>query len=72
MNALSASSDEVVACSIGASNFWIDCSDSPSRARISEAAPPSVASTVSREAASFCTDARLSPEAALIAFSVRT
>ena len=45
VKALSASSDEVVARSIGASYFWIEASDSPSFARRRADAWPSAFST---------------------------
>ena len=59
--AFSASSEEVVACSIGASYLSMVRSDSPSLSRSFEAAVPRDFSTVSLLSASTCSRAITSP-----------
>ena len=67
LNALSASSDDVVACVIGTSNFSIVASDSPSLRRSRDAESPSVFNTCSRSGASACSLATDAPDWQLIA-----
>src|SRR6476620_9544301 len=61
LKALSASSEEVVASSTGASNFCTEASDSPSLPRKFEAALPTAPSTCSFLSAWTCSRAKLSP-----------
>ena len=69
---MSASSEEVVAASIGTSNLRTVASDSPSFARIDEAIGPSARSTRSLLSICACSRASDSPLLQPIASSVAT
>ena len=70
--AFRASSEDVVACASGTSNFCTVASDSPSSPRSFDAASPSVSSTFSLEAAVACSSASVSPLWQSTAFSPNT
>src|SRR5208282_4539454 len=70
--AFRASSEDVVACSSGTSNFCTVASDSPSSPLNLDAASPSTSSTFSLDAAVTCSSASVSPLWQFTAFNPNT
>src|SRR5208283_5769407 len=72
LNAFRASSEDVVACASGTSNFCTVASDSPSSLRRLDTASPSASSTFSLDAAVTCSTARGPPFQQFTALSPST